>query len=163
MSIKTPDAAFRPACVEHAGGFRLDLPPEQAIALFTAPGERLWVPGWNPTLLSGDGTAAGTVFVTPEGPHTTIWVVVDYDPQAFRARYSRTTPGIKAGTVGVEVRADGEGGSEVRVTYALTALSEDGNRELAAFDAARYSQMMKEWQQLIRDATAERRPGAPLP
>lgn len=149
------EAAFKPTRVEHTGVLRVAMPPERAIELFTGPGERLWAPGWNPTVLSGDGTEAGTVFVTHHDHSTTIWVVVDYDREALRARYARTTPGIKAGTVEVNLRSDGEGGSEVRVTYELTALSEAGNKDLAHFDASAYSAMMKEWEQHIRHAEAE--------
>ena len=149
------DETFTPTHVEHTGGFRLAMPPEKAIGLFTAQGERLWAPGWDPTVLSGDGTEAGTVFVTSHGHATTIWVVVDYDTDVFRARYARTTPGNKAGTVEVNLQSDGEGGSEVRVTYDLTALSEAGNTDLAHFDEPAYAAMMKEWEQHIRHAEAE--------
>lgn len=153
-AVAGSEAPFEPTRVEHTGGFHLDMPPAKAIALFTAPGERLWAPGWDPTILSGDGTEAGTVFVTHHGHSTTIWVVVDYDTETFRARYARTTPGIKAGTVEVNLLSDGKGGSEVRVTYELTALSEAGNKDLAHFNASRYSEMMKEWKQHIRHAEA---------
>ena len=85
----------------------------------------------------------------------TIWVVVDYDTETLRARYARTTPGIKAGTVEVNLHSDGEGGSEVRVTYELTALSEAGNNDLAHFDESAYATMMKEWEQHIRHAETE--------
>ncbi len=150
------EAAFKPTRVEHTGGFHLDMPPAKAIGLFTAPGERVWAPGWDPTILSGDGTEAGTVFVTDSHGHgTTIWIVVDYDTEVLRARYARTTIGIKAGTVEVNLRSDGKGGSEVSVTYELTALSEAGNEDLAHFDASTYSGMMKEWKQHLRHAEAK--------
>ncbi len=150
------EITFEPAYVKQTGGFHLAIPPEKAIELFTAPGERLWAPGWDPTILSGDGTEEGTVFVTNSHGHgATIWVVVDYDTEVFRARYARTTPGIKTGTVEVNLQADGEGGSEVRVTYELTALSEAGNNDLAHFDESAYAKMMKEWKQHIRHAEAE--------
>jgi len=131
------------------------MPPENAIELFTAPGERLWAPDWDPTILSGDGIEAGTVFVTRQGCSTTIWIVVDYDTEPFRARYARTTPGIKAGTVDVSLASDGQGGSEVSVTYDLTSLSEAGNEDLAHFDESAYETMMQQWEQHIRHAKAK--------
>jgi hypothetical protein len=39
-------------------------PPEVAILQFTAEGERVWVPGWEPTYPAGDADSAGTVFLT---------------------------------------------------------------------------------------------------
>ena len=149
------DATFKPIHVERTGGFQLPIPPGEAIQLFTGPGERLWAPGWDPTVLSGDGTEPGTVFVSTHVDSTTIWIVVDYDPEAFRARYARTTPGVKVGTVEVNLQSDRKGGSEVRVTYELTALSEAGNKDLAHFDESAYATMMTGWKQQIKNAEAK--------
>jgi hypothetical protein len=142
---------FEAANVTHSGSFHVDAPPEQSIHLFTALGEILWADGWQPVILSGDGIEKGTVFVTTHNEEVTIWVVVDFDPQKFHVRYSRVTPLMRAGTVEVCVRSDGQGGSNVDVSYQLTALSEAGNRDLAHFDAQEYSEMMTEWENEIRD------------
>ena len=143
---------FEAAKVTHSGSFHVDAPPELSIHLFTAAGEILWADGWHPVILSGDGTEKGTVFVTSHNEEVTIWVVVDYDPENFHVRYSRVTPSIRAGTVEVFVRSDGQGGSNVDVSYQLTALNEAGNRDLAHFEAQAYSEMMAEWEIEIRDA-----------
>jgi hypothetical protein len=149
MIAPAPRSEFAAANVTHTGRFHVDAPPEQAICLFTAPGEILWADGWHPVILSGDGTEKGTVFVTTHNEEVTIWVVVDFDPQSFHVRYSRVTPSIRAGTVEVFVRPDGQSGSIVEVTYQLTALSETGNRDLEQFDAQAYSEMMAEWENEI--------------
>ena len=39
-------------------------PSELAMLQFTAEGERVWVPGWDPTYPAGDADSAGTVFLT---------------------------------------------------------------------------------------------------
>ncbi len=142
--------------VTHTGRLRVDAPPEHAFPLFTAPGERLWVDGWDPEVLSGgDGRAKGAVFVTRVGGDPAYWVVVDYDVDALHARYARIAPGTRAGTVEVTVRPDGAGGSEVEVTYELTALTAEGNEELAAFDAHAYAGMLADWERMIREADLE--------
>lgn len=138
--------------VAHSGELQLDLPPEQALHLFTAPGETLWVPGWEPTILSGDGTEEGTVFLTGKGEEKTIWVVVDFDAETFRARYARVAPTSRAGTVEICLHPNGEAGSTVMVTYRLTALSDSGNSTLTAFDAMAFQEMLKEWKALIAAA-----------
>lgn len=138
--------------VAHSGTFELKVPPALAIHLFTAHGERLWVDGWDPVILSGDGTAEGTVFVTSHGDETTVWVVVDFDESTYRARYARLTPGSRAGTVEVQLRDNGDGGSTVTVTYGLTALSEAGARCLQRFDADAYAEMLAEWPTQILEA-----------
>lgn len=143
---------FDPVHVARSGTFDLEVSPEKSFHLFTAPGERLWVPGWDPAILSGDGTEAGTAFVTGHGDETTIWVVTDFDVSQHRARYARITPLSRAGTVDVSVRANGSGGSTVAVRYELTALTESGNRNLERFGADAYSEMLNEWKTLIRAA-----------
>lgn len=142
--------------VAHTGRLRVDAAPEHAFQLFTAPGEAFWIDDWDPEVLSGgDGRARGAVFVTRVGGRDTYWIVVDYDPEAGHARYARIAPGTRAGTVEVAVRADGAGGSEVEVTYELTALTAEGDGELAAFDAQAYARMLGEWESMIRDANLD--------
>ena len=108
----------------HSHTVRVPLPVERALHLFTPVGERAWAPGWDPVFPageSGDGAAPGTVFLT--GAST--WVVVDRAPD--RVRYARVTPGVRAGTVEVRLRAD-----EVRPSLprdevlAMAPASEDG-------------------------------------
>jgi len=152
LDYPAPCGEFEAAKVAHTGSFYVDAPPERSIHLFTAPGETLWADGWNPEILSGDGTEKGTVFVTSHNDETTIWGVVDFDPKTFHVRYSRVTPSMRAGTVEVFVRSDRQAGSIVQVSYELTALTEAGNRDLAHFDAQAYSEMMAEWESEIRDA-----------
>jgi hypothetical protein len=142
--------------VSHTGTLRVEAAPEHAFQLFTAPGERLWVRGWDPNVLSGgDGRARGTVFVTDAGGDTAYWIVVDYDAEILHARYARIAPGTRAGTVEVFARDDGAGATEVEVTYELTALSDEGEHQLAEFDSEAYARMLGEWEQMIRDANIE--------
>ena len=139
--------------VAHSGTLHVDAAPDHAFQLFTAPGETYWIDDWDPEVLSGgDGRARGSVFVTRVGGQEACWVVVDYDPASRHARYVRVAPGFRAGTVEVSVRDDGAGGSEVEVTYELTALTDAGNDELAAFDERAYKAMLTEWERLIREA-----------
>ena len=116
------------------------LPPERAMHLFTPVGERLWAPHWDPRFPAGedgDGSAPGTVFLTGD----THWVVVDRTPD--RVRYARVTPGVRAGTVEVVLRPDGEG-TIADVTYQLTTLA--GNDD--------HAPALHEWEGAIAAATA---------
>lgn len=132
------------------GSFQLDMPPDLALPLFTAPGEKLWIKGWNPIVLNGDGFEKGTVFVTNGHGHTTFWLVADYDVESHFARYVRTTPKSDTGTVEVSVAPDNDGGSIVSVTYRMTALSDAGNEMLRnTFSEASYTQMMRDWRSMI--------------
>jgi hypothetical protein len=118
------------------------LPPERAMHLFTPAGERLWVSHWEPRFPAGehgDGSAPGTVFLTGD----THWVVVDRTPD--RVRYARVTPGVRAGTVEVVLRPDGEG-TLADVTYDITPLAGDDDFEPA----------IHEWEPAIAAAIARR-------
>jgi len=129
---------------------RVPLPPDRAIHLFTPVGERLWVAHWEPRFPAGeagDGSAPGTVFLTGD----THWVVVDRTPD--RVRYARVTPGIRAGTVEVAVRPDGERadregadreGAIADVTYAMTSFAGDDE----------YDPAIHEWEPAIAAAIA---------
>ena len=70
---------FEALTMTRTGSFELDMTPEEALPLFTAPGEKLWISIWDPVVLNGDGYEKGTVFVTNNHGHTTYWLVTDYD------------------------------------------------------------------------------------
>jgi len=142
--------------ITRSGSFELDMTPDEALPLFTAPGEKLWIEHWDPVILHGDGYEAGTVFVTAHHGHTTYWHVIDYDTAARHARYLRVTPDADTGTVDVSVEPNGKGGCLVRVTYQLTALSAAGKAKLQdAFSAPKYAEMMDEWRTMINDHRAQ--------
>ena len=112
----------------------VELPREQAMALFTAEGERRWAEGWEPRYPEPsrrDGP--GAVFTTAHGDHQTTWVMVDHEPD--RVRYARVTDGFTAGTVEVQALFSDERMTRLRVAYDVTALGSAGEHWLAQFDA----------------------------
>ena len=124
------------------------LPPDRALPLFTARGEREWVPGWQPEFPDGEPEQIedeGTVFVTAHGGTATYWVVVARAHDGVR--YARTTPGRSAGTVEVKLEAT-TAGSAAQVTYDLTALTPEGEHALEHF-AANFDEEIAGWEELI--------------
>ncbi|MEU2448656.1 MULTISPECIES: SRPBCC family protein [unclassified Streptomyces] len=124
------------------------LPPEEAFRLFTARGERDWVPGWDPVfpVEPPDDTAPGTVWLTSADEEETTWLVVSRDfPRSVS--YARITPGVRAGTVTVALAAT-EAGSEVTVTYDMTPLTPTAAQALDDF-AADYPSFIRSWAELI--------------
>jgi hypothetical protein len=144
----------RPRHVLH-GALFVALSPENAFALFTARGERLWVPGWSPEFPAHveDDTQVGTVWRTTSDGRETTWIVVESTPPVSAA-YARVTPGHSATTVRVRLEAM-DAGSRVHVSYDITSLDESADALLDAF-AAEYDDMLREWERLISAA----RPGA---
>ncbi|MFI6387138.1 SRPBCC family protein [Nonomuraea sp. NPDC050540] len=144
------------------GRLAVALPPGEAFTLFTPRGEERWAAGWRPRFpaKTSDDSAPGTVFETGADDDRTIWVVVEREP-ARRVSYARVTPGSRAGTVTVEVDADGQGGSTVRVTYGLTALTAEGQAPLREF-AERYPDFLRSWEvEIARHLGPRRRPRTP--
>jgi hypothetical protein len=145
-----------PITLHRTAEITVSLPREQAMALFTAEGERRWAEGWEPCYpepTRRDGP--GAVFTTAHGGHQTTWVMVDH--QSERIRYARVSHGMTAGTVAVDVIVSDERVTRLRVSYDLTALSTAGETWLAAFDAA-YESEIASWATDI--AAALRPPGA---
>ncbi|MGI5159775.1 SRPBCC family protein [Microbispora sp. CA-102843] len=142
------------------GRLTVALPPEAAFTLFTPRGEELWVAGWRPRfpVRTSDDSAPGTVFETGAHNEPTIWVVVAREP-GRSVSYARVTPGSRAGTVTVEVDADRQGGSTVRVTYELTALTPEGEGPLHEF-AESYRDFLRSWEVDIARHLGSRPPTA---
>ena len=135
------------------GSFELDMDPDYAFPLFTAPGEELWAPGWEPFILHGDGYEQGTVWITTGHGHTAYWYVAAYDASDRHAKYVRVTPGANAGTVDVRVAPNGDGGSKIEVTYTLTGLSDAGNENVETMlGETEYAEMMVHWQSAINQS-----------
>jgi hypothetical protein len=126
------------------------LPREQAMAMFTAEGERRWAEGWEPHYPEpARREGPGAVFTTAHGAQETTWVMIDHHPDGVR--YARVTHGMTAGTVAVDVLSSDENSTHVAVTYDLTALSPDGEHWLAAFDAG-YDAEIATWASDIASA-----------
>jgi len=141
--------------VRRATDITVELPPEQAMALFTPEGERRWAHGWDPHYPEPDRReGAGAEFTTSHGGHQTAWIMVDHGPGTVR--YARVTESMTAGTVAVDVVGSRDHATQVRVTYDLTALTPAGESWLEAFDAD-YDAGIGEWATEI--AAALRRPG----
>jgi hypothetical protein len=133
----------------------VELPPEEAMALFTPEGERQWADGWDPQYPEPRRReGSGAVFTTGHGGHQTTWVMVDHAERGVR--YARVTEGLTAGTVAVDVVESRERSTQVRVTYDLTALTPAGETWLRAFDAD-YEVAIGDWATEI--AAALKRPG----
>lgn len=144
---------FEAVTLNQSGSFELDMSPEYALPLFTAPGEKLWIPPWDPIILSGDGFEKGTIWITNNHGNTTYWYVSDYDLEAKHAQYVRVTPGGDSGTVDVSIVPNDDGGSVVTVTYQLTGLSTSGNESVEELlDTANYAKMMEDWRTMINDS-----------
>lgn len=131
---------------ELTGRFEVAHDPADAFALFTPAGERAWAAGWNPVFDAEvvDDSEPGVVFRTDHDDRQATWLVLRREPGRLM-QYARVIPGHNAGTVTVELRdLPHPRTTEVTVSYRLSALSEAGAHDLAAF-ARRYDAYLGEW------------------
>jgi hypothetical protein len=133
------------------GRLSVALPPAAAFRLFTARGEREWADGWEPRFPApvADDTAPGVVWETGHDDEHTVWLVLGSD-RGRSISYARVTPHDRAGTVTVVLDDAPGGGSDVEVTYVLTALTAEADERLAGF-AAGYAGFLADWE---RDVAA---------
>jgi hypothetical protein len=126
---------------------RIAAPAHVAFKFFTPAGEEVWAPHWHPHYLypAGGTTQQGQIFTTGEGDEFTIWQVADFDLDACRVRYVRTTPALRTGFVEVQCMAHDDDASDVLVSYELTALTPAGEPTLAAFEGQAFTQMIDGW------------------
>ena len=135
--------------------FHLDAPCAQVFPLFTAQGEKVWAPDWDPEMLGGD-TARGSVFRTRHAESETVWIVTDYQPDHYRASYARLVQGSNMGLVDVACHED-SGGSSVSVRYTLTGLSKEGDAFVRKFlSDPHYTRFIEEWRTTISAALNEK-------
>ncbi|XOV78559.1 MAG: hypothetical protein ACFHVJ_16700 [Aestuariibacter sp.] len=136
--------------VSRTSSLELSMSPEQALPLFTAPGEILWEPGWDPTILSGNGFDQGTTWLTQNGTSMTYWHVSKYDKDNNEAIYTLVTPDVKMGTVSIAISANEKGGSEVLVTYNLTSLGNAGDLLLLSqYSEEQFPKFIAQWKDWI--------------
>jgi len=141
-----------PARSRQKGSFELAVAASEAFDLFTAEGERRWVAGWEPSILSTCGAQEpGAVFLTDHNGESTIWTVIAADRTAGRLLYSRVSPGRRAGTVEVQIKACGDG-STITVSYDQTALGPDGEAIVAGMDEPAFAAMLGEWKRMVDGA-----------
>ena len=142
---------FAPLHVHRTGQIHIRAALRDAFLFFTPEGERLWMPGWMPEYLLGaessDGT--GVVFTTNADGEDTVWLVTRFDAHKGTAEYVRVTPGSRIGTVTIACEQTGPAATRVTVSYSLTALSEEGNGALRAFDAPAFDAMLRHWEQSV--------------
>ena len=142
---------FEAKRVDRSASFIVARPPEEALQLFTAEGERAWAPGWNPVYLyPPDGrTEEGMAFMTGEGAETTLWLMTRYDAARHEVQYARVTPASRMGTVTVACDPAGQGRTQVTVRYVLTALNEAGNAFLEKLGEKEYREFIETWKDAI--------------
>jgi hypothetical protein len=149
-SGRTP---FQARTVRLTGTIVLHGPVDEVFHLFSPLGEKKWVEGWDPEILSprGGDWAEGMVFRTVSQGQEEIWVVAELDRQGKRVVYYRTEPGRLVARVEVGCRALDPGRTEATTVYSYVGLSDAGNAQVAEWTDTAYRSKMERWEKIIND------------
>jgi hypothetical protein len=140
------------------GTIALNGPIERVFPLFSPLGERAWVPGWDPEILSPRNAKweQGMVFRTASENGDVVWIVAKLDRRAHRVVYYRTEPGRLVARVEVTCRETDEHRTEATVVYSYVGLSDAGNAEIAEWSDSSYAAKMADWERTINDLLQKR-------
>lgn len=139
--------------VKHTTDFQLDQPANILFPLFSAEGEKLWVPGWDyENVMGTNDLHEDYIFLTQNHDHAAshaIWLVKRYDPKEYLVAFYKVEPEEKVGIITVKCSALSEAKTNVNVTYEYLALSEKGNEFVRHFTSQAYKDFIGEWKQLL--------------
>jgi len=127
-------------------------PTEDVFPLLCPVRETEWVDGWDPSLvLTESGIAEDeAVFVVEDA----IWTITDYRPPepdetgrdvAYIA-FVKTVPERTVTHIRILVWDDSEETSRARISYSMTALTEDGEEDVDAFTEEDFGRFMITWE-----------------
>jgi hypothetical protein len=121
-------------------------PVEKVFSLFTPEGENLWIPYWKYTPIypvNGE-TVRDMVFRTDD---KTLWTLAVYEPPR-RSVYVHTSPDELA-RIEVECNPIDANHTSMRITWVLTAITEQGMKEIehhhAEADLPKKKENWKKW------------------
>lgn len=147
--------------VKHTASFEIAQPIKELFPLFSAEGEKLWVPGWDyENVMGGTDLHEDYVFLTKSHDHAAsdaIWVVKRYQPEDFLVQFYKVEPGEKIGFTEIKCFESSEYRTKVRVAYEYIGLSPSGNEFVLSFSTSEYEAFIAEWEALLVKYFEEKR------
>jgi len=139
--------------IKHTATFEMEQPVTELFPLFSAEGEKLWLPGWDyENIMGGTDLHEDYVFLTKSHDHAStkaIWVVKEYDPDEYHVQFYKLEPEEKIGVIEVECIRLNKSSTKVQVSYEYIGLSEKGNQFIEGFTASEYEGFISEWETLL--------------
>ena len=139
--------------VKHAEEFQIDQPADVLFPLFSAEGEKLWVPGLDYRNIMGSVELhEDYVFITENHDHASsdaVWLVKKHEPDSHYVEFYKVEPDDKVGIISVQCQVISQRKTSVRVSYEYIALSEKGNEFITGFTDEVYKEFIGEWKRLL--------------
>jgi len=139
--------------IKHTVDFTIDQPIDVLFPLFSAEGEKLWVPGWDyENIMGSNDLHEDYIFLTKNHDHAStdaIWLVKRYEPETYLVQFYKVEPEDKVGIVTVRCKKIDEGLTQVEVSYEYIGLSKTGNAFIEGFTSTKYKEFIREWNNLL--------------
>ncbi len=141
------------SAIKHTSAFIIDQPIDILFPLFSAEGEKLWVPGWTyENIMGSTELHEDYVFLTANHDHATtkaIWLVKAYNPESSFVQFYKVEPENKVGIISVQCMKMSNTTTEVEVSYEYIGLSKEGNDFIEGFTSLKYNAFIDEWKDLL--------------
>lgn len=126
----------------------IEAPPDVVFPLLCPVREVEWVRGWNPRLvISGSGVVEpGCVFVMPERPIDSIWVVTRWEPDHHHIEFVKVMPDLAVGRIEITLAAPDGGRTHAEISYEYTALGPSGEEFVRSFTEGHFEGFMEQWE-----------------
>lgn len=131
----------------------------QATPLFGPVRESEWAPTWRPHFLHPPQGAQqeGAVFTALSGDgRERLWLMTEFDPNAGKVDYVFVSPGFTAAELKIRLAPDGARTCKVTVTYRYSALTAQGNEEVARLNSQWAEQHRIHWQRALDSLSGNR-------
>ncbi len=132
---------------------KIEARPEEVFPLLCPVREAEWVKGWDPMVVyTKSGLAEpDCIFITGDGEPDSVWVITNLDIDNFELEIIRVTPWTVAAKIHISLKPNGESGTDARVSYTYTALSEAGKDVVNHYTESYYTEFMQHWEAAIND------------
>ena len=138
----------------------LNGPVADVTRLFGPVREAEWAPEWSPHFIhpAQGAQEEGIVFTTTSGhSKDRLWLLTAYDVTEGRVEYVVVTPALVASQIKIRVVPDGEQQCKATITYRRSALTPEGNEEVAKLDADWAKEQRIHWEKAINGTLAKGR------
>lgn len=126
--------------------------------LFGPVREAEWAPDWSPRFIHPvQGVQReGVVFTTSPGDgRDRLWLLTTYDVRNGRVEYVVVTPAFTANEIKIRVIPDREQHCKATITCRRSALTPEGNEEVAKLEAHWAEEQRIHWETAINEALAK--------
>jgi hypothetical protein len=139
--------------LKHTADFKISQPIDILFPLFSAEGEKLWVPGWDYENIMGTSDLhEDYIFLTKNHDHSSteaIWIVKNYKPESYYVQFYKVEPEDKVGIITVQCFKESKSMTQVEVSYEYIGLGKKGDEFIKSFTSDKYKEFINEWNNLL--------------